>query len=342
MKRLLISAAEPSGDQLGADLIRDLAKRGSVEAYGLAGPKMRAAGVEPIAKMEDVCAMGIVEVLGRLPAILRAQRALKVGLQQQPDAVVLIDAPDLHLPLGAAARKQGLKTIGWVSPQIWAWRPQRVATIGQSFEHLMCLFDFEPPLYTDLDAHWTGHPVIDRLAPRTHVEQGLIGFAPGSRRQETDRMWPIFRAVANEIRKQHPDHRFRMVSPVPHLDVPIWIERGETIEDLASASAVLTKSGTVTLELAVMGVPQVVAHRVHPITHWLGQRLVHGIRHIAMPNILAGTEVIPEFIQDLEPALLASTLLELPDHQEVDLSALGETGVVGRTADCVDQWVGVT
>ena len=154
-------------------------------------------------------------------------------------------------------------------------------------------------------------------------------------------MWPIFRAVAHKIREQHPDHRFRMVSPVPHLDVPRWIERGETIEDLASASAVLTKSGTVTLELAVMGVPQVVAHRVHPITHWLGQRLVHGIRHIAMPNILAGTEVIPEFVQDLEPALLASTLLGLPDHQEVDLSALGEAGVVGRTADCVDQWVGV-
>ena len=341
MKRLLISAAEPSGDQLGADLVRDLSKRGPVEAYGLAGPKMRAAGVEPFARMEDVCAMGLVEVFGRLPTILRAQRALKTSLHRQPDAVVLIDAPDLHLPLGAAARKQGLKTIGWVSPQVWAWRPSRVKTIGQSFDHLMCLFDFEPPLYANLDARWTGHPVIDRLAPRKQVDPGLIGLTPGSRKQETDRMWPVFLAVARLIKEEHPDHRFRMVSPVPHLDVPSWIDRGDTIEDLAESSAVLTKSGTVTLELAVMGVPQVVAHRVHPMTHWLGQRLVHGIRHIAMPNILAGTQVIPEFVQDLNPALLATALKGLPEHQTVDLSALGEAGVVGRTADHVDQWMGL-
>jgi lipid-A-disaccharide synthase len=126
------------------------------------------------------------------------------------------------------------------------------------------------------------------------------------------------------------------------MDVPSWIERGDTIEDLSSASAVLTKSGTVTLELAVMGVPQVVAHQVHPMTHWLGQRLVHGIRHIAMPNILAGTEVIPEFVQDLRPALLASALMGLPDHQEIDLSALGEAGVTRRTADHVGQWMDLT
>jgi lipid-A-disaccharide synthase len=341
MKRLLISAAEPSGDQLGADLIRDLGKRCQVEAYGLAGPKMRAAGVEPIARMEDVCAMGLFEVFGRLPAILKARRALKKSLHRQPDAVVLIDAPDLHLPLGAAARKQGLKTIGWVSPQIWAWRPDRASTIGQSYEHLMCLFDFEPPLYPNIDARWTGHPVIDRLVRRTQVDPRLIGLTPGSRKQETDRMWPVFLSVAHQIREEHPHHRFRLVSPVPHLDVPSWIERGDTIEDLASASAVLTKSGTVTLELAVMGVPQVVAHRVHPMTHWLGQRLVHGIRHIAMPNILSGTEVIPEFVQDLKPAVLAATLMGLPDHQAIDLSALGEAGVVDRTADQVGQWLGL-
>jgi lipid-A-disaccharide synthase len=342
MKRLLISAAEPSGDQLGAELVTELAMRGPVEAYGLAGPKMRAAGVEPIARMEDMCAMGLVEVFGRLPAIMKAKRALKEGLGRQPDAVVLIDAPDLHLPIGAAARSQGLTTIGWVSPQVWAWRPGRVSTIGQSFDHLMCLFDFEPPLYANLDARWTGHPVVDRLQPRTQVDPQLIGLTPGSRKQETDRMWPVFLAVARKIREEHPDRRFRMVSPVPQVDIPSWIQRCDTIEDLSSASAVLTKSGTVTLELAVMGVPQVVAHQVHPMTHWLGQRLVHGIRHIAMPNILAGTEVIPEFVQDLRPGLLASALMGLPDHQEVDLSALGEAGVVRRTADQVGQWMDLT
>ena len=340
MKRILISAAEPSGDQLGAALVDALQQRAPIEAFGLAGPAMRKKGVVPLARMEPMCAMGIVEVIQKIPAIRTAQSALHAGLQTQPDAVVLIDAPDLHLPLAKKARARGIQTIGWVSPQVWAWRPGRAKTVCDALDHLLCLFQFEPPLFSETDAQWVGHPVIDRCAKRQEVDLHLIGLAPGSRRAEVERNWPKFIETAAEIRTRKPDTRFRVVSPIDGLNVPMWIERGSTVNDLSTARAVLTKSGTITLELAVMGIPQVVAHRVHPVTYGFGSHLIRGIRHIAMPNILAGKEVVPEFVQQLDPVELADALLSLPDAQNIDLTALGPPGAIERTADQVLEWVG--
>jgi lipid-A-disaccharide synthase len=340
MRRLLISAAEPSGDILGASLVESLNQSGPIEAFGLAGPAMRAAGVEPLARMEPMCAMGVVEVVQRLPAIRSTQRALRAGLEQKPDALLVIDAPDLHLPLARYARAKGIPAIGWVSPQVWAWRPGRARTVCDSLDHLLCLFDFEPPLFDQLDAHWVGHPVIDRCTPRTSVDPHLIGLTPGSRQTEVERIWPHFVAAATEIRRREPQTRFCVVSPVESLETPLWIERGTSVNDLSRARAVLTKSGTITLELAVMGIPQVVAHRVHPITYGLGRHLVQGIRHIAMPNILAGKEVVPEFIQTLDPVALADAILGLPEAQDIDLSALGTPGAINRTANHVRNWMG--
>ncbi|MAY80248.1 MAG: lipid-A-disaccharide synthase [Deltaproteobacteria bacterium] len=339
MRRLLISAAEPSGDLLAAALVRALKERGSIDAFGLAGPAMRDAGVQALANMEDVCGMGFVEVLRKLGAIQHTRATLCGALDDSVDAVVLIDAPDLHLPIGKVSRSMGIRTIGWVSPQVWAWRPGRVEGISASLDHLLCLFDFEPELYPDLDTQWVGHPVMDRIQPRTNVDSTLIGLAPGSREQETDRLLPIFIQTAEELRSSDPNLQFRLVSPVSKLTLPDWIERGPDIQSLSSARAVLTKSGTVTLELAVMGVPQVVAHQVHPITYWLGRRLVRGIQHIAMPNILAKDQVVPEFVQNLKPHVLADALQGLPEHQAVNLSALGDPGATRRTADIIHAWI---
>ena len=339
MKRLLISAAEPSGDQLGAALVHALQQRENIEAFGLAGPAMREAGVEPVARMEPMCAMGVVEVLQKLPAIHNTKRALESAMIRRPDALLVIDAPDLHLPIARKAKKHGIPVIGWVCPQVWAWRPDRVHTVSKSIDTLLCLFDFEPDLFPEVDAHWFGHPVVDRLSRRNHVDPDLFGLTPGSRKSEVDRIWPRFIETAEEIRKQRPNARFRVVSPVDNLQVPLWIERASTIHDLSTARAVLTKSGTITLELAVMGIPQVVAHRVHPLTYGIGKQCVRGISHIAMPNILSRKEVVPEFIQDLNPAVLAAAVLSLPSHQTVDLRSLGAAGAIDRTADHVLKWI---
>lgn len=353
MRRLLISAAEASGDRLAAELLAALREGGPVEARGIAGPLMRNAGVEAVAQQEDVAHMGVVEVLRHLGSIRRAswQMARAIAAAPPGTPVVLIDAPDLHLPLGREARRRGLPVVCYVSPQVWAWRPDRVAKIAAACDLLLCLFDFEPPLYDTpavraanpgFRAVHVGHPLRDRLPARGAVDPHLWGLLPGSRSQELTRLLPLFIDVAERLRAHDPLARVRVASPRP-LPLPAWIEQAPDIAALAGARGVLTKSGTVTLELAVMGVPQVVAHRVHPLTYWLGRLLVRGVHHVALPNILAdrraGAAVnpppVPEHLQDLDAVSILADLEALPEHQPVDLGALGQGGASARAAALV-------
>ncbi len=342
MPRLVISAAEASGDRLAAELVAALPNRESWELRGVAGPHMRAAGVESLARTEDLSVMGAAEVLGHLGAIRSAQAAIEAAMDEGADGIVLIDAPDLHLPLGRAAKARGIPVIGYVSPQVWAWRPGRTREIANTLDCLLCLFEFEPALYPDLDVSWVGHPVVDRMPPRGEVDPDLYALLPGSREQELSRMRPVFLEVAERIREVQPDARFLLIGPPPEEIPPEWIIPTPDIADAACARGALTKAGTVTLELAVMGVPQVVAHRVHPLTYSLGRLLVRGIRHIAMPNILADRACVPEFVQQLKPAVLADAVLSLPEQQPVPLEALGEPGGSARAATAVAAAVGAT
>ena len=350
MRTLLISAAEPSGDRLAAELVEALRSEGPVRARGIAGPKMREAGVEAVARMEDVCAMGIVEVLRRLGPIRRAQAAMQACIRSGGDALVLVDAPDLHLPMARLARAQAIPTIGYVSPQVWAWRPGRARHIARDLDALLCLFRFESELYSqtatgeEIDVRWTGHPLVDRLPERGPVEPDLYGLLPGSRDQELARMLPIFLETAAHLRTLQQGARFRVVGEAQRMrrfmTIPDWVEIVEDISALRGARAALSKSGTVTLELALMGVPMVVAHRVHPLTYWIGRALVRGIRHISLPNILAEREVVPEFLQRLDPESLATALQALPQTQPVDLAALGAGGASQRAASAVREYLG--
>ena len=248
--------------------------------------------------------------------------------------------------LARQARALGIPAVGYVSPQVWAWRSGRTRTIADSLDMLMCLFAFEPDLYPEaLDARWVGHPVRDRVPARAAVDPDLYGLLPGSRSQELSRMLPDFLAAAALIRAQRPGARFRLpmqpalAEALPAL--PDYIERtAPGVDGLRAARAALTKSGTITLELAAMGVPQVVAHRVHPLTHFIGRRVVRGIQHIALPNILAKKEVVPEFVQHFTPERLAETVLALPEHQAVDLSAVGQGGAATRAADTLLEFLG--
>lgn len=338
---LLISAAEPSGDRLAAELVGALREHGPVTASGIAGPAMRAAGVRAVAPMEDVAVMGLVEVLGKLGPIRRARAAMRHAIQGSgARALVVIDAPDLHLPLAQAARDEGIPAIGYVSPQVWAWRADRIPHIAQGLDALLCLFAFEPPLYAQAaaragcDVRFVGHPVRDRVSPAPVEHPPRIALLPGSRAQELRRHVPIFVDVAQRLRATHPDWRFTLIAPeharLPAL--PPWIAVEHGIAAAAGCRAALTKSGTVTLELACLGVPMVVAHRVHPLTYAVGKRVVTGVSHIALPNVLGGREVVPEVVQALDPADLARRVEALPAHQPVDLSALGPPGASARAA----------
>ncbi len=347
--KLLVSAAEPSGDRLAAELVdslRDLVPK--ISAAGLAGPALRRAGVHPLARMEDVSVMGLVEVVGHLGAIRKAQAALRSALAQgDADVFVAVDAPDLNLPLATAARAAGVPVVGYVSPQVWAWRASRIPRIAAHLDALLCLFAFEPPLYADAaaqtgcDVRFVGHPVRDRVTPAPRSSPPAVALLPGSRAQELRRHLPIFLDTATRLHASHPSWRFRLVVPegaaLPAL--PPFVTRHKDIGAAAGCRAALTKSGTVTLELACLGVPMVVAHRVHPLTYAVGKLLVTGVQHIALPNVLAGTEAVPEVVQHLDAADLARRIAALPERQPLDLSALGSGGAARNAARAVlEHW----
>ncbi|MDP6933520.1 MAG: hypothetical protein QGG40_11420, partial [Myxococcota bacterium] len=247
MSTIVVSAAEPSGDLLGAELVRALSSRGDFRFVGVAGPHMRASGVEPLARIEDLSAMGAVEVLGSLSAARRVRRRLCEALEQGPAALIVVDAPDLHLPVARRARALGVPAIGYVCPQVWAWRPSRVGAITASLNRLLCLLSFEPALFPDLDAHWVGHPVLDRVHPRQGVDEHLYALLPGSREQEWVRHLPVFLEVVHRVLDRDPRARFRVCLPdrarVPPL--PSHVERVSRVEELGEVRAALTKSGTI-------------------------------------------------------------------------------------------------
>lgn len=337
MGRILVSASEPSGDRMAAQLVEVLTELGSFEFAGVAGPAMRASGVEALVPMEDLAVMGVVEILSRLGEVRRAKTAMRKAIASGDyDLFVVVDGPAFHLPLARIAKDAGLPVIGYVCPQVWAWRPGRTVAIEQSLDLLLCLFAFEPDLFEALDARWVGHPVVDRLEARTsEPDELLFGLVPGSRSQEIDRLLEPFLATADVVRSRRPGARFLLPAALELPALPPHIEVVEQISDLSACRAVLTKSGTVTLELAVLGIPQVVAHRVHPLTYAIGRRLVTGVDHIALPNILARRPVVPELVQAFTPEVLADELLALPESQPVVLDAIGAPGATRRAADAI-------
>jgi len=347
--RLLLSAAEPSGDRLAAELLLALRELREVEVRAVAGPALRALGVTEIAAVEDLSVNGVQEVLARWPSIRRARRRLCTALDDPPDLLVTVDAPDLHLPLARAARARGVRAVGYVSPQVWAWRPGRARAIARDLDRLLCLFPFEPALYTrhGLDARFVGHPVVDRLAEvRRAPRPGCFALLPGSRREELRRLLPVFLDAARAVRRERPEATFRLGLAEGADRGLVPAEEGvEVVAGLAAAAAeaeaALVASGTATLELAVLGVPMVVAYQVHASTYALGRLLVRGVRHIALPNILAGEGIVPEHLQRLDPTALAVDLLRVaadpavPARLRAVRSSLGPPGAARRAAEAL-------
>ena len=257
--------------------------------------------------------MGLVELFAHLAQIRARRHLLYSGLQQNPEAVIGIDAPDFHLPVLAAARRAHHLAVGLVAPQVWAWRAGRARSVAQQLDLLLCLFPFEPDLFLPfgLDARWIGHPAVE--LPPSRPEAETLALFPGSRPAERRLLLPVYRQVAEAFGASHT-----LLALPPGVPAPPgpW-EPVSSAEAQRRAGRALSKSGTVTLELALAGVPTVVAHRVPPLTWWVGKLLVRGIRHLALPNILldrahaqpTGPQApIPEYLQHFEPATLVRAL----------------------------------
>lgn len=311
---------------------------------------MREVGIVDIARSEDVTALGLWEVVGALPRIAGVLRRLRADLDANPPSVVLtVDSPDLMQRLGRYARRRGHHVIHWVAPQVWAWRPGRVRHLARAFDQVLCLLPFEPErLAGHVDTVFTGHPAA-AIQPGERVRPGEPTFAlvPGSRPGEIRRHWPILRDVARELRLRHPAAGF-VVPRAPSvmraglggLDAVVV----GTMADVAGADAAVAVSGTATIELAALGVPMVVVYRVHPVTHAIARRMV-SVPHLALPNLLAGAAVVPEYVQRLDPVGIADAVDAVRGRSQLPravLAGLQGPQAVERAADEVARALAAT
>ncbi|HTU56114.1 MAG TPA: lipid-A-disaccharide synthase [Acetobacteraceae bacterium] len=317
-------AGEASGDALGARLMAALARRAPDTSFaGVGGPLMQAEGLTSLFPMEELSLMGLVEVA---PALLRLRRLLRHAAadiaERRPDAVVTIDSPGFTLRLLRAIRPLGLPRAHYVAPQVWAWREGRVRHFPGLWERLLCLLPFEPPFFArhGLAATFVGHPVLEsglgggdggrfRAAHGIPPEATVLLVLPGSRPGEVARHAGIFGATIARLLPAHPGLR-PVVPAAPAVRAmlggalagwpvpPILLQTEAAKPDaFAAASAALCKSGTSALELALAGVPMVVAYRFNPITGFLARRLAK-VPYASLVNLLAGREVVPEILQE--------------------------------------------
>ncbi len=344
-----IVAGESSGDTLGAALITAL--RASVpgtRCFGVAGPKMIAAGCEAWASSEELAVMGFTEPLRHLPRLLKLRSMLTSRFAAlRPDVFVGIDSPAFNLGLEQRLKAQGLKTVQYVSPQVWAWRQGRVRTIGRSCDLVLCLLPFETEFYAHhgVKAVFVGHPLadqipleVDRSAARKELgiepDATVVALLPGSRLGEVERLGGDFAAAASWIASRRPGVRFvapmasarvraafeRLVAAVPGGGVPITLLDGQAQRALAAADAVIVASGTATLETLLSGRPMVVAYRLSTVTAFLLRTLgLVKVPYFSQPNLLVGRRLVPEFFQEevTGAALGAALLQEIEDPAHV-------------------------
>lgn len=344
--RVGLVAGEHSGDLLGAGLVHAIRRRYPDAVFaGVAGPAMLAAGVQGWAPMERLSVMGLAEVLRHLPGLLQLRRGLVQAFEAwRPQVVVGIDSPDFNLGLEQRLRTSGLRTVHYVSPSIWAWRAGRIKQIKRAADEVLCLLPFEPALYAEhgVAARFVGHPMADAIPPdagpaEARAALGLAGGAgegelvallPGSRLGEVERLGGEFLGAAALLAARRPALRF--VAPMASAAIrerfaALQAERapglalqlvdGRSREVMAAADLVLLASGTATLEAALLRRPMVVAYRVAPVTAAIVKALrLMKTERFALPNLLAGEDLVPELIQEAAtPARIAAEAEALLD-----------------------------
>jgi lipid-A-disaccharide synthase len=331
-------AGEASGDTLGAGLIEALrAQVPDAQFVGMAGPKMIAAGCEPWYRAEEIAVMGFFEVLPHLRRILALRRELIARIEQsRADVFIGIDAQDFNRPAATALKRAGLKTVQYVSPQVWAWRQSRVATIREAVDLVLCVLPFEPQFYAahGVNAKFVGHPLADMIP--LHVDKAqaraklglpadepVLAILPGSRRSEVSQLSAPFMATADWLKRRRPElnvvvalaseatgELFRAATAGMDLRGAKLIAH-QAREVMAAADVVLTASGTASLEALLTKRPMVVAYKMVPLTYWLVRLLgVAKLPHFSLPNLLAGRGLVPEFVQkEVRPDVLGPAVL---------------------------------
>lgn len=322
--RIAVVAGEASGDILGAGLMAALkARYPQVMFEGIGGELMIAQGLQSQVPMERLSVMGLVEVLGRLPELLRLRKTLiQQWTENPPDLFIGIDAPDFNLALEGGLKAKGVPTVHYVSPSVWAWKKKRIYTIKSAVDLLLTLFPFEAEHYnaTAQNIAYVGHPLADKIAAEAQSQSlareqlgiaataPLVALLPGSRGSEIKYLSEPFLEAARLLKQKHPDWQFVMpaanqqrfeeiqqrLASFPELSVKLVLKQSRTV--MAACDVMLIASGTATLEALLLKKPMVVAYRMASLTYAIFSRMLK-TPYVALPNILAGREVVPEILQ---------------------------------------------
>ncbi len=364
----MIVAGEASGDLHGSDLAaRILARAPAIEIFGVAGAKMRAAGVRALFRIEDIHGMGIAELAFTIASTTRKLFALRAILRSNPpDLLILIDFAEFNMALAGMAKRAGVPVLYYITPQVWAWRRSRIAKLIDRADRLAVELPFEKELYARAGERvaFVGHPLLDRVTavrPRAETlaryglkpDARLLAILPGSRRAEIKYLLRPMVAAARVLCRDHD--LVPVISLAPTL-TPTELERegrtsldgihiieGDTYSILAASEAALVASGTATLETALLGCPMVIAYKAASLTWALGRMLVRGVDYIGMPNILAGREIVPELMQRevteqnlvraAEPLLAGRIRSETVARLRALREQLGAPGAAARVAE---------
>lgn len=363
----------------GAELLRALRRRvPEIEAFGVGGERMRAAGFQPVVESREVAVVGLAEVVSHLPAIYgHFKRLLREVDARKPDVAVLIDFPDFNFRLAKQLHRRGIPVVYYISPQLWAWRKGRIKLVQKYVTRMLVIFPFEEEFYRKhgVEAQFVGHPLgeleVDPLPASFNVPhwpadgfEGWIALLPGSRRKEVEMNLPIILEAAKILFDENDRREF--VLPVASTIDREWLHelmRRQSfsfvtkVDDarfaLANSRAAIVASGTATVEAAVIGTPFVMVYRVSPLTWTLGRRLVN-VPFFSMVNLIAGREVVPELVQqDFTPQNVASRVQEIledgPKRQAMiaglaEVKAKLREGAAGaaseRAADAVLEAIG--
>lgn len=380
MSTVLLSVGDASGDVYAGDFVRELARlRPGTHFLGMGGVELAKAGMEIVVDQREVAVGGLVELIPDLPRVVRAWRRMVGALRRvRPDLVVLVDSSGFNLPFARRARRQGVPTLYYVSPQVWGWRRGRIRTIARCVGRLAVIFPFEPAVYagTGVPVEFVGHPLVERLAEmarldrasarralRLPAEARIVALLPGSRRAEIRHVLPLQLETARALHARDPRIHFALpCAPsvarealeraVAQAKLPallgLQILDGDAQRVLRAADVALCKPGTSTLEAALLGCPLVVAARTNRVTAFLLRRLLR-VEYLAMPNLIAGEPIVPELLQEAaEPERVADAvqaLLEGPARakQESQLARLRELlsrgGAARRAAEIAEEMI---
>lgn len=319
---IMLSAGEASGDLHTANLFRELKKLiPNLRGIGMGGVRMREAGIDLRCDSTHLAVIGLAEVAKHYGEIRRALRSMqRIACEEKPDLLICVDYKEFNFRLARKAKACGVKVLFYVSPQVWAWRPGRVKSYGRIVDHMAVIFPFEVPFYQayKIPVTYVGHPLAGKVKPSLGRAEArakfgfsgkgpVIGLLPGSRTNEINRLLPVILGAAERLAVEFAAAEFVLFRAPSisdellqsHLEgsgLPIRVIEGQDYDALQCCDAVITVSGTATLEVALLGVPMAIVYRLTALSYWLGRLLVR-IPYIGLPNILAGRHVVREFIQ---------------------------------------------